>query len=129
MKKLFLALEQEGELAKAIALLKTLDSQQYVVSSTVGKVTRDILIYLVVGDVDIVNDYFQRLLPTITSRQSRFRTPRTIGDAEGQGPGVVELPGIHGITRSSLSSSADTTAGTVAPASEKRARPSHLQTT
>jgi hypothetical protein len=81
MEKLFLALEQEGESANAIALLKTLDSQQYEVSAAVGKITRDILIYLV-GDVDIENEYFP---PFVISYASDHRE----GDAEGQGPGVV----------------------------------------
>jgi hypothetical protein len=81
MDKLFLALEQEGESANVIALLRTLDSRQYVVSSALGKVARDILISLV-RDVDIENEYFP---PFAISYASDHRE----GDAEGQGPGVV----------------------------------------
>jgi hypothetical protein len=81
MEELDTQLEQEGESANSIALLKTLDSRQYVVSSAVGKIARGILISLV-GDVDIENEYFP---PFVISYASDHRE----GDAQGQGPGVV----------------------------------------
>jgi hypothetical protein len=81
MDKLFRALEQEGESADEIALLRTLDPRQYVVSSAVGKLSRDILIPLA-GDVDIVKEYFP---PIVISYASDHRER----DAEGQGLGVV----------------------------------------
>jgi hypothetical protein len=81
LEELFLALEQEGESANVIALLKTLDSRKYIVSSAVGKVARDILISHV-GDGDIENEYFP---PLAISYASDHRE----GDAEGQGPGIM----------------------------------------
>jgi hypothetical protein len=81
MEELFLALKREGESANAIALLKTLDSRKYMVSSAVGKVARDILISHV-GDVDIENEYFPPFAISYASDHQE-------GDAEGQGPGIM----------------------------------------
>jgi hypothetical protein len=83
MEELETRLKQEGESADAISLLKTLDySSAPAISSAIGKATRDIVLSLVPGDVDIEKDYWP---PFATS----YASDRREGDAEGQGPGVV----------------------------------------
>jgi hypothetical protein len=83
MEELETRLKQEGESADAISLLKTLNyNDAPAISSAIGKATREILLSLVPGDVDIENEYWP---PFATS----YASDRREGDAEGQGPGVV----------------------------------------